>query len=558
MDNLLLKVKIEKERRRRGLSGKSRFEQYRFEPIRYIIDKLGWHPWAGDADHPGQVEVLQAYELALRQLHERYDYEQGNLTADQLQYWTPGQVIKNRIRVEAGHTVGKTKISSGIFSHFFDTCPPAIIYSFAPSYEQINDLLWKEIRTDRRIANLPGRVLEVPELKLGGNHFAKGRATNDSHGRGTERVQGQHGKYLMFIVDEAEGVADFVFDAIESMSSGGIAIVLMLANPRTRTSKFYKQRTREDVANFRISCVWHPNVLADREVVPGAVRREYVENMVRDHCEIVNAHNADQHTFELPWRPGVIYKPDAECMFRVLGIAPANLSDNTFVTVGRYEAACKREPVSHEPTKARIGIDVARYGTDAGTIYCRHDGAVWREASIQGQDTNAYLDKLRLLLERLHANGVTCVDIRVDGGGGYASGIIDPLKIDMGLRKKFSDVILREVHNNGEPSDKDGYSDLGTEMYAQAGETIKGIAIRRPPPLLESDLTERTFRFVNKSGVSVKKLTDKEQFKAKHGRSPDDGDGFVLCVAPDHIFARAVVPETMNLGILTQVSKWRS
>ena len=539
MDNLLLKVKIEKERRRRGLSGKSRFEQYRFEPIRYIIDKLGWHPWAGDADHPGQVEVLQAYELALRQLHERYDYEQGNLSADQLQYWTPGQVIKNRIRVEAGHTVGKTKISSGIFSHFFDTCPPAIIYSFAPSYEQINDLLWKEIRTDRRTANLPGRVLEVPELKLGGNHFAKGRATNDSHGRGTERVQGQHGKYLMFIVDEAEGVADFVFDAIESMSSGGIAIVLMLANPRARTSKFYKQRTREDVANFRISCVWHPNVLADREVVPGAVRREYVENMVRDHCEIVGAHNADQHTFELPWRPGVIYKPDAECMFRVLGIAPANLSDNTFVTVGRYEAACKREPVSHEPTKARIGIDVARYGTDAGTIYCQHDGAVWREASIQGQDTNAYLDKLRLLLERLHANGVTCVDIRVDGGGGYASGIIDPLKIDMGLRKKFSDVILREVHNNGEPSDKDGYSDLGTEMYAQAGETIKGIAIRRPPPLLESDLTERTFRFVNKSGVSVKKLTDKEQFKAKHGRSPDDGDGFVLCVAPDHIFAQA-------------------
>lgn len=539
MDNLLLKVKIEKERRRRGLSGKSRFEQYRFEPIRYIIDKLGWHPWAGDADHPGQVEVLQAYELALRQLHERYDYEQGTLTVDQLQYWTPGQVIRNRIRVEAGHTVGKTMVASGIFSHFFDTCPPAIIYSFAPSYEQINDLLWKEIRTARRNANLPGRVLEVPELKLGGNHFAKGRATNDSHGRGTERVQGQHGKYLMFIVDEAEGVADFVFDAIESMSSGGIAIVLMLANPRTRTSKFYKQRTREDVANFRISCVWHPNVLADREVVPGAVRREYVENMVRDHCEIVSVHNADQHTFELPWRPGVIYKPDAECMFRVLGIAPANLSDNTFVTVGRYEAACKREPVSHEPTKARIGIDVARYGTDAGTIYCRHDGVVWREASIQGQDTNAYLDKLRLLLERLHKAGVTDIEIRVDGGGGYASGIIDPLKIDMKIRRMFEEVELREVHNNGTPHDESSYYDTVTEMYANAGETLKGIAVLNAPPLLEADLTERTYKFVNDSGRSVKKLTDKEQFKAKYGRSPDDGDGFVLCVAPDHIFIQA-------------------
>ena len=545
MDNLLLKVKIEKERRRRGLTGKSRFEQYRFDPIRYIIDKLGWHPWAGDADHPGQVEVLQAYELALRQLHERYDYEQGNLTADQLQYWTPGQVIKNRIRVEAGHTVGKTKISSGIFSHFFDTCPPAIIYSFAPSYEQINDLLWKEIRTDRRGSSLPGRVLEVPELKLGGNHFAKGRATNDSHGRGTERVQGQHGKYLMFIVDEAEGVADFVFDAIESMSSGGIAIVLMLANPRTRTSKFYKQRTRPDVANFRISCVWHPNVLADREVVPGAVRREYVENMVRDHAEPVDNHSPDDSTFELPWRPGTIYKPDAECMCRGLGIAPANLAERAFVTTGRFDAACKRQPVATETTVARVGVDAARYGTDAGTIYCRHNGRIWRHAAIQGQDSNAYRDSLYLLFEWLVAQGVKRLDLRVDGGGGFASGIIDPLKRDLRLKAMFETIRLVEANFGGVPRDDSKYADLAAEMYAEAAETLNGCTVVNPSPILEEDLTDRPFTFVNKGGLTVRKLEQKDDFRKRHGgRSPDDGDGFVLAAAPDHIF-RVIDPASL-------------
>lgn len=545
MDNLLLKVKIEKERRRRGLSGKNRFEQYRFNPIRYIIDKLGWHPWAGDADHPGQVEVLQAYELALRQLHERYDYEQGNLTADQLQYWTPGQVIKNRIRVEAGHTIGKTMAASGIFSHFFDTCPPAIIYSFAPSYEQINDLLWKEIRTARRNAGLPGRVLEVPELKLGGNHFAKGRATNDSHGKGTERVQGQHGKYLMFIIDEAEGVADFVFDAIESMASGGIAIVLMLANPRTRNSRFYKQRTREDVANFRISCVWHPNVLADREVVPGAVRRDYVEAMVRDHCEVVTEHNADQHTFELPWRPDVIYKPDAECMFRVLGIPPANLAERAFVTTGRFELACKREPVSMEPEVARIGVDAARYGTDAGTIYCRHNGRIWRHAAIQGQDSNAYRDSLYTLFGQLQTAGVKQLDLRVDGGGGFASGIIDPLKRDITFKAMFETIRLVEANFGGVPRDGSKYADLAAEMYAETAETLVGYAVTNPPPLLEEDLTDRLFTFVNKSGLTVRKLEEKDAFRKRHGRrSPDDGDGFVLASAPDHIF-NVIDPESL-------------
>jgi len=291
--------------------------------------------------------------------------------------------------------------------------------------------------------------------------------------------------------------------------------------------------------------------------VPSAVRRQYVESMIKDHAEQVDRHNNNDHTFELPWRPGVIYKPDSEMMFRVLGEPPSNLSDNTFVTVGRYEAATKRTPVSHEPTKARIGVDVARYGTDAGTIYCRHNGVVWREAAIQGQDTNAYLDKLRPLFDRLKDSGVTDIEIRVDGGGGYASGIIDPLKIDMRFRKMFTTSALHEVHNNGTAHDKDSYYDMVTEMYAQAGETLKGICIRNAPPLLEADLTERPYRYVNDSGRSVKKLTDKEQFKAKHLRSPDDGDGFVLAVAPDHIFARNELPPSMDLSGFAQTSKWR-
>ena len=36
--------------------------------------------------------------------------------------------------------------------------------------------------------------------------------------------------------------------------------------------------------------------------------------------------------------------------------------------------------------------------------------------------------------------------------------------------------------------------------------------------------------------VQKKKLTEKEKFKDANGRSPDDGDGFCLCAAPDVIF----------------------
>jgi hypothetical protein len=219
-----------------------------------------------------------------------------------------------------------------------------------------------------------------------------------------------------------------------------------------------------------------------------------------------------------------------------LGVAPSNLAERSFFTTGRYEQATRRTPTEQAPTLLRIGVDVARYGTDSGTIYARWNGRIWRERQIQGQSTNAYRDAIRELLIRMKAQGVTDVQIRVDGGGGYASGIIDPFTIDVDLHAMFEEFVLFEVHNSGLPYDDSSYADMATEMYAEAAETIKGVAIVNPPSLLEDDLTQRLFTYVNKAGRTVRKLVEKEKFKEKYGRSPDDGDGFCLAAAPDHIF----------------------
>jgi hypothetical protein len=318
---------------------------YRFNPALYISEKLGWQAWSGIDGITGQQQVLDAYTLALRQLHERDSYEKGELTEADLEHWQPGETIQNVIRIESGHTTGKTKILSGIVNHFFDSFAPCVGYCFAPSWEQIHDLLFKEIKADRKGRNLPGRILDL-ELQVSADHFIKGRATNNAQ---TEGVQGQHGKYNLYVLDEAEGVADFVFDAIRSMTSGGISIVLMAANPRTRSSRFHKIASEPHVKSFRMSCLNHPNVVAGRELVPGAVRRQYVEEMLAAHCQEAPKHEPDEYTFEVDWKPGKIFLPDSEFLFRVLGVAPANISDKTLVPVGRYEAACKRAPIENSP-----------------------------------------------------------------------------------------------------------------------------------------------------------------------------------------------------------------
>jgi hypothetical protein len=511
------------------------FARYRFDPVAYIREKLGWEPWAGSEEQPGQAEVIDAYVLALQQQHERLAFEQGELAEEDLQHWHPGQVIRNRVRIEAGHTVGKTKLSSGLVNHFFDCYVPAIIYTFAPSWQQIHDLLWKEIKTDRTGKGLPGRILDLALIR-GPDHFAKGRATDDSGGKGTERVQGQHGKYLMFVLDEAEGVGDYVWDAIDSMASGGISIVLMLANPRTRISRFHKAREHSNVQSFRISCLWHPNVLAGREVVPNAVRRDYVESMLEKHCEVVRQHSEDDHTFEVPWHPGIIYKPDAEMMFRVLGVAPTNIADNTLIPVGRYEAARQREPIGESPLVARIGVDVARFGKDHGTLYVRHDGRVWRAGQFTKLDTFVYYQAIKAAAIALRQQGVIDFQVRVDGGGGFGGGVIDQLTHDLEFAQLFPRCSVLEVHFNAAPYEWEAYADLATELYGGAGEGLKRLALVDPPEELEADLCERTYSWANKSGIAVKRLETKDEFKKRVGRSPDDGDGFVLAVAPDYVF----------------------
>lgn len=515
----------------------------------YIEKRLGYEAWRGEST--SQSDIVAHYDLVLRQLHERRDWEQGKKAEDELCYWQPGQVIQNWISVDAGHNVGKTFLGAWLVSHFFDTYKPSVTYCFAPGWDQINDLLFKSIRKQRRGKNLPGKVLDgEPRINHEPDHFVAGKATKNDHNTGTERTHGQHEEYLMFVVDEAEGVDTYVFDAIRSMASGGIAVVLILRNPRTTTCEAHKIRRQPNCKTFRISCLDHPNVLADKEIIPGAVRRQFVYEMLAN-CEVVPEHVEDDYTFELPWQPGTIYRPNLETLWRVLGIASSKGTDDTFCPPARYEASLTREPYKgDDPTCAWIGVDAARYGNDNGTVYVRHSGRVRKECEISKQDGFEYYIKVKAVCLKLKARGVKRIRVRMDAGGGYHSTCCDNLRRDTDLKEGL-DFQVVEVHNNGKPSDKDKYADCVTEMYAYAGEALKVLRLDSPSPRLERDLCERKYTYViktekadlsngmkPKTRLDVKQLVSKDDFKDDFHESPDDGDGFVLAVAADRLFVK--------------------
>lgn len=560
-----------------GAPVKNRFLPYQFKPEEYIEKFLKWVPWKGlDEKHPGQLEILQAIARCIRQQIEKRDYEKGLLKEKDLKFWKPGETIKNWFRVESGNGIGKTKMLSGTVQYGFD-CFDSVVYTFHTSATQDELTTWAEIGQDRGGKGLPGRLLKT-KIELSANRFAVSRSTSDAKGQGEERTKGKHKPFLFFVVDEADGVPEYVFKAIETMESGGISVVLMTANPRSRKSKFHRIKKYSYVKTFRISSLFHPNVVQGKEVIPGAVKRDFIEKQMEKGVEIVHAHAPDdktdctnvkhkkfhvpkEFTFELPYPvkigekiylPGTIFKPKPDFMTTVLGITPPNALDKTIISVGVYEAACARVPEGGDETIARVGVDSARSGGDKGTVYIRWQDAVWRSCELASAKTEEYIEAIATECLKLKDKGVTSLHIRVDAA--YGSGVIDGLRIHAELKEAFTDFQVFEVHFGSSAYNRRDFDNVATEMYYETAEALLGLSILDPPESLEIDLTEREFKYINRAGKTRKILEPKDDFKKRNsGRSPDDGDGFVLAVAPDYCFNQVNL-EVVNPAVSGQTT----
>lgn len=202
-------------------------------------------------------------------------------------YLTPDQVrvmesvmANKRTAVTAGHALGKTHLASALVLWFMFTRPNSKILTTASSWPQVEDALWREIRGMHRSALMPlgGRVLNT-EINVDTHWFAQGRSTDDS-----TNLQGFHAPYVMVLLDEATGIDAKIWEAVESLAVGPDDKLVALGNPTDSTSRFFDECAREGKWNhLEVSCENHPNVLEDRIVVPGAVTRDWVDQMAREY-----------------------------------------------------------------------------------------------------------------------------------------------------------------------------------------------------------------------------------------------------------------------------------
>lgn len=519
--------------------------------VRFFREVLGLEPWPGENGTSGQLEILQDMQQSIR---DQLDGKEG---------------VPFIFLGEAAHGLGKTFVlEAGVLLYFHECFPPApgeasVVLSTAPTSVQVNDLLWKDVRKliemarERKYVVGKGILPSEARINKSGTHFAVGRTTNDSGGKGAERSQGQHNTYQATLFDEAEGIPDFFYNGMKRQFTGNrVKLWVLMANPKTRTSRFQRMKQQAGVKVYRLSLLNFPNVVHGREIVPGGTTRETFNGWLFD-MEDFGAHPIEEddptrYTFQTPWEvtapdgrvfpPGQWWLPQRGFLYGALGIPPEGGDGDTFITASQYEAATQRPPRPKTTSLARIGVDAGRFGKDSGKVYLDLDGNVQLVGTIQSKDGWAYYRVILKAAQLAAKAGYTEVSIRVDGGGGYGSSPIDICRASQELQDLFTQVTLHEVHFNGAPHTPEKYADLITELYALAGQTMESTSLRGGSPRLEEDLTDRKFRFVVKNVADVrrevKELEDKKAFKKRHeGRSSDDGDGYVLAVAPEYVFA---------------------
>jgi len=154
----------------------------------------------------------------------------------------------DRLAVRSGNGPGKTFLSSIAALWFFCCFYQSAVITTAPTWPQVELLLWKEIRDNISRSDLLKPAIELAPRDCAAYMIQDGGVTSPKWmmvGRSTnkkENMQGFHNPYLMFIVDEGSGVDDEIYEAIQgSQTQEGVQAskLLVIGNPTKPEGYFY-------------------------------------------------------------------------------------------------------------------------------------------------------------------------------------------------------------------------------------------------------------------------------------------------------------------------------
>lgn len=432
--------------------------------------------------------------------------------------WTKQQQIVNSVRdntytaVRSCHGIGKSRTAADIVLWFLHSFPNSKVITTAPTFRQVEDVLWQEIRAVRNKAkiNLGGHITKT-RLELDENWFAVGLSTDDP-----DRFVGYHAPYLLVIVDEAFGIPEPIYEAVEGIISSGYVRVLYIGNPTAVAGTAYQSFRLPNVSKIAVSAFDTPNftsfgiTLDDIRnntwlgKITGPLPRPYL---------ISPEWVADKYS---RWGEGT---PMWDV--RVMGEFPKQ-GDKTLIPLSKIEQAGIRVIEVKDTDPEQIGADIARFGADKTIFIHRKGPKIVELKEYAYQDTMVTTSKL-YDFSRFHPFGYLLVD-----EVGVGAGVIDRLK-------QLEDKRPVEGINVGMPAhDTERFFNLRAEIYWNLRERFinDDIDLSSLPKDVFEDLTAQLaaieFEYTPKGQI---KIESKDEMRKRGLPSPDKADALALAFA---------------------------
>lgn len=299
--------------------------------------------------------------------------------------------------IRSGHGVGKSAVEAWTVIWFMATRPFPKIPCTAPTQHQLFDILWAEV--SKWLRSNPALDKEFVWTKekvyLKGypeEWFAVARTATTP-----DALQGFHAEHVLYIIDEASGVKDNIFEPVLGALSTQGARLLMCGNP-TQLSGFFYDSHHKNRASYQ---TYHIDARHSSRV-----SQDFVST-------IINMYGEDSDVFRV----------------RVAGEFPKS-EDDVLIPLTLVENSIMTEFSERKtPDTIHIGCDVARFGDDKTVIGYKTDEKVTFHKKRRGQDTMKTADDIielgEMLMRRFRYGRK--IPVKVDDGG-VGGGVVDRLR----------------------------------------------------------------------------------------------------------------------------------
>ena len=407
-------------------------------------------------------------------------------TPQQIQLLQAVAVPGAHVAVKSGHGTGKSSVLSWLILWFLLTHKDARVPCTAPSAHQLSDVLWSEVA--RWINGMHElfrhHVLWSSEaIRIKGAEQTQFAVARTARPEKPEALQGFHAPHLLFVIDEASGVPDAVFEVAQGALTSPNSRVVMTSNPTMLTGYFYEafHRQRDSWTRLTFSA-------EDSPIVAPEYCREMADKYGRDSD---------------------IYK------VRVLGEFPS-ASVMQLIPLPVVQDALGRhlrlDQYGHMPVI--LGCDVSYYGDDKSVVYLRQGLRSTELWSGYDVDTVTFAGIIGRLW-REHKADACFVDVT-----GWGAGVVDTLR-SLGFSPQ-------PVAFGSGAGDGNRFVNRRVEMWWSLKEWLEGGGALPDDSEIRDDLIGPQYFYTPGGKIALER---KEDMKKRGLHSPDKADALALTFA---------------------------